>query len=266
MNIDLKNLTEKVCLLARNTGKFIRNERINFKREQAVKKHAHDYVSYVDKESEKRIVTCLRELLPEAGFIAEEGSGSMSDEAYCWLVDPLDGTTNFIHNIAPFCVSIALKYKEELILGVVYEICRDECFYTYKGAPSFLNGQPIHVSEVENLDDAFIALGFPYDSDHYKSTALHLVDECYGNITGIRTVGAAAAELCYVASGRFDARIEGFIGPWDVAAGIIILQNAGGIVTDFSGGDLYKNGLEIIGSNKRIHNKILKFFNKVKGC
>lgn len=266
MNIDLKDLTEKVCNLARETGNFIRNERINFKRDQAIKKHAHDYVSYVDKESERRIVTYLQKLLPEAGFIAEEGSGSLTNESYCWLVDPLDGTTNFIHNIAPFCVSIGLRYKEELILGVVYEICRDECFYTFKGAPSYLNGQEIQVSEVDNLDESFIALGLPYDSDNYRETAVALVKECYGSVTGIRTVGAAAAELCYVAAGRFEGRIEGFIGPWDIAAGTLILQNAGGIVTDFKGKDGYRNGREVLGTNGKIHAQLLELFKKTGIC
>lgn len=144
--IDLALLTDKVRKLAIETGAFIRNERKKFLRERVEKKHAHDYVSYVDKESEKRIVAFLAELLPEAGFIAEEGSATLTDEPYCWLVDPLDGTTNFIHDNAPYCVSIALRNKEELLLGVVYEICRDECYWTYKGAPSFLNGEVIYVS------------------------------------------------------------------------------------------------------------------------
>lgn len=260
--MDLKYLTDEVCALARETGDFIRNERRNFKRQYAVKKHAHDYVSYVDKESEKRIVASLRKLLPEAGFIAEEGSATFNNQDYCWLVDPLDGTTNFIHNVAPFCVSIALRHHDECVLGVVYEICRDECFSTYKGAPSLLNGIPIEVSDVANLDEAFIALGFPYDSDDYKSTAIHLVRECYGNVTGIRTVGAAAAELCYVAAGRFDGRIEGYIGPWDIAAGTLILQNAGGIVTDFNGGQGFTSGLEVLGTNGKIHTQMLEILSK----
>ena len=266
MNIDLKELTEKVCSLAKETGKFIREERINFKREQAEKKHAHDYVSYVDKESEKSIVTCLRNWLPEAGFIAEEGSGSLTNEEYCWLVDPLDGTTNFIHNIAPYCVSIALRYKEELILGVVYEICRDECFYTYKGTHSYLNGKPIHVTDIDNLDESFIALGFPYDSDHYKPILTKLIEQCYGNVTGMRTIGAAAAELCYVAAGRLEARVEGFIGPWDIAAGTLILQNAGGTISDFNGGDDYKSGREVLGTNGKIHTEMLKLFENLTQC
>ena len=119
MNWELSELTWKVRELAVETGAFIREERKKFSRERIEKKHAHDYVSYVDKESERRIVACLREWLPEAGFIAEEGSGSHADEEYCWVVDPLDGTTNFIHNHAPYCISIALRNREEILLGVV---------------------------------------------------------------------------------------------------------------------------------------------------
>lgn len=254
--IDLALLTDKVRKLAIETGAFIRNERKKFLREWVEKKHAHDYVSYVDKESEKRIVAFLAELLPEAGFIAEEGSATLTDEPYCWLVDPLDGTTNFIHDNAPYCVSIALRNKEELLLGVVYEICRDECYWTYKGAPSFLNGEVICVSSVDTLDDAFIAMGFPYNAEAYKPLALTLVNECYGNVAGLRLMGAAA-ELCYVAAGRFDARVEAFIGPWDIAAGVLILQNAGGMVTDFKGGDEFYSGHQVLASNGKIHNFLL---------
>lgn len=258
MTLDLLQLTEKVKALAIETGNFIREERGRFNRDAIEKKHTHDYVSYVDKESEKRIVTCLKELLPQAGFIAEEGHGNRyTDQPYCWLVDPLDGTTNFIHDNAPYCVSIALRNQEELLLGVVYEICRNECYWTFKGAPSYLNGKEIHVSQVESPDDAFIALGFPYDAEIYKPTALRLVEKCYGNVTGLRLVGAAAAELCYVAAGRFEARVEALIGPWDIAAGTIILQNAGGKITDFHGGDSFYSGREVLASNGKIHQFLL---------
>ena len=144
--LDLEKITLKVREIALRAGAFLRKERSGFDRSKVEKKNAHDYVSYVDKESERRIVAQLRELLPEAGFIAEEGSGSLTTENYCWLVDPLDGTTNFIHNNAPYCVSIALRSKEELLVGVVYEVCRDELYWTYKGAPSYLNNKEIHVS------------------------------------------------------------------------------------------------------------------------
>lgn len=261
-NMELAALTEKVRELAVEAGAFIRNERKKFSRDKVEKKHAHDYVSYVDKESERRIVSRLKELLPEAGFIAEEGTGSLTDETYCWVVDPLDGTTNFIHDNAPYCVSIALRNREEFLIGVVYEICRDECFWTYKGSPSFLNGNEIHVSAVSDPDDTFLALGFPYNVHDYKPTAIHLVNQCYGRISGLRLLGAAAAELCYVAAGRFDARIEAYLGPWDIAAGSLILLNAGGKITDFKGGNTYVSGHQIVASNGKIHDFLLDIIDK----
>mgnify|MGYP000879784319 FL=1 len=224
---NLKALTEAVCCVAREAGHFLKEERKSFRREVVQEKHAHDYVSYVDKASEKKVVSALRKLLPEAGFIAEEGSAAYSDETYCWVVDPLDGTTNYIHDNAPYCVSIALRDKQSLLLGVVYEPCRDECFYAWKGSKAYLDGKEIRVTDVAVLDKAFVALGFPYDSDHYRPVAQKLVDRLYGYAGGTRLLGSAAAELCYVACGRFDARIEGHLGPWDVAAGGLILMQAG---------------------------------------
>ena len=260
--LDLKNITGKVCEIALRAGAFLRNERNGFNRDKVERKNAHDYVSYVDKESERRIVAQLHELVPEAGFIAEEGSGSLTDEKYCWLVDPLDGTTNFIHDNAPYCISIALRNKEELLLGVVYEVCRDELFWTYKGAPSYLNDTEIHVSDVADMDEAFVALGFPYDFNAYKPLAECIVHELYGHVGGMRLQGAAAAELCYVAAGRFEARIEGLLGPWDIAAGSIILMNAGGKVTDFSGGENFCSGHEVLATNGKLHDEFLKVIGK----
>ena len=258
MKLNLQELTEKVRALAVETGSFIRQERSRFSRERVEKKHAHDYVSYVDKESERRIVACLRELLPEAGFIVEEGSAGFSGEPYCWVVDPLDGTTNFIHDNAPYCVSIALRDREEILIGVVYEICRDECFWTCKGDSSYRNGEPVHVSDVDCADNAFLALGLPYDADAYRPVFRKLVDGVYGKVAGTRVVGAAAAEMCYVACGRFDARVEALLGPWDIAAGILIVQNAGGRVTDFCGGDSYEQGSQVVASNGKMHDFLLK--------
>ena len=259
---NLRALMEAVCRIAREAGHFLKEERKSFRREVVQEKHAHDYVSYVDKESERRIVAQLRELVPEAGFIAEEGSGSLTDEEYCWLVDPLDGTTNFIHNNAPYCVSIALRSKEELLVGVVYEVCRDELYWTYKGSPSYLNDKEIHVSGVSDMDEAFIALGFPYDSNAYKPMAEHIIHQLYGNVGGLRLQGAAAAELCYVAAGRFEARIEGLLGPWDIAAGSIILMNAGGKVTDYRGGSDFYSGREVLATNGKLHDELLKVVGK----
>ncbi len=257
-----EEITEQMREIALRAGAFLRDERKNFDRARVEKKNAHDYVSYVDKESERRIVAQLRELLPEAGFIAEEGSGSLHDEAYCWLVDPLDGTTNFIHDNAPYCVSIALRDRKELLAGVVYEVCRDELYWTCKGSPSYLNGQEIHVSAVSSMDEAFVALGFPYNAEAYKPLAEHIIHKLYGHVGGLRLQGAAAAELCYVAAGRFEARIEGFLGPWDIAAGALILMNAGGKVTDFSGNADFYSGREVLATNGLLHDAFVKIGRK----
>lgn len=256
--LNLEELCTQVQQIARKAGAFLKEERGKFDRGRVEEKSAHNYVSYVDKESEKWLIAQLSALLPEAGFIAEEGSGSLTDENYCWLVDPLDGTSNYIHDVAPYCVSIALRNKEELLLGVVYEVCRDECFYAWKGSKAYLDGKEIHVSDVSDLDKAFIDLGFPYNSDAYRPVALHLVDRLYGFAGGTRLMGAAAAEVCYIAAGRFEARIEAYIGPWDIAAGALILMQAGGKVTDFSGGDNWQSGDEVLATNGAMHETLMR--------
>lgn len=262
--LDLKELTEQVKNLALETGDFIRKESKNFLREKVQEKNTHDYVSYVDKESEKRIVTRLRELLPQAGFIAEEGSGSLTDEEYCWIVDPLDGTTNFIHHNAPFCISIALRNSKELLLGVVYEICQDECFYAWKDSAAYLNGTKIKVSEIDNLSNSFIELGFPYDAEHYRPFVTQMIERLYGEVSALRLMGSAAAELCYIAAGRFEARLGGLLGPWDVAAGALILMQAGGKLTDFEGGETFYSGKQVLASNGKIHAQILTIIEEMR--
>ncbi len=262
--INLEELTKQVRVLAMETGKFLKEERAHFQREKVQEKNAHDYVSYVDKESERRIVARLQELLPEAGFIAEEGSGSLTTEEYCWVVDPLDGTTNFIHNNAPFCVSIALRNREEILLGVVYEVCRNECFWAWKGSAAYLNGEEIHVTNINNLDQSFIELGFPYDAERFRPIITRLIERLYGRVGGLRLMGSAAVELCYIAAGRFEARFEGLLGPWDIAAGSIILTQAGGKITDFSGGDSFYSGHEVLATNGQIHEQMLKIIAEIQ--
>ncbi|MEG1563663.1 MAG: inositol monophosphatase family protein [Bacteroides sp.] len=251
--IDLKQLTAEVCRIATQAGQFLKEERKSFRREQIIEKQAHDYVSYVDKESERRLVIELSALLPEAGFIAEEDSATYNDETYCWVIDPLDGTTNYIHDEAPYCVSIALRSRTELLLGVVYEVCRNECFSAYQGGKAFLNGENIQVSQVQELKDAFLITELPYNDRQYKRTAEHLIHELYGTVGGIRMNGSAASALCYVAAGRFDGWAEAFIGKWDYAAAALIVLEAGGRVTDFYGSKQFIDGHHIIATNGYLH-------------
>lgn len=262
--MDLDILIEEVKALAVEAGRFLRTERMNFTSDKIEQKASHDYVSYVDKASEKMIVKRLHELLPEAGFIAEEGSGSLEQQEYVWLVDPLDGTTNFIHDHAPYCVSIALRNREELLLGVVYECVRDELYWAHKYSPAYLNGKEIQVSGQSVLDQSFIELGFPYKAESFRPFMLKVVEDLYGHVGGLRLIGAAAAELCYIAAGRFEARIEGLIGPWDIAAGGFILQRAGGMITTFSGDPNCWDAKEVFASNGHIHQELLKILSSHK--
>lgn len=251
--LDLEQLTADVCRIATAAGHFLKEERKNFRRESVIEKCTHDYVSYVDKESERRLVTELSALLPEAGFIAEEGSATYNDEPYCWVIDPLDGTTNYIHDNAPYCVSIALRSRDELLLGVVYEVCRDECFYAWKGGKAWLNGEPLHISDIDDVTNAFLIVELPYNDAAYKQIAMYLLDDLYGKAGAIRMNGSAAAAICYVAAGRFDGWLEAFIGKWDYSAAALIVLEAGGEVTDFYGSRDFMEGHHIIATNGHLH-------------
>ncbi|MBQ8463443.1 MAG: inositol monophosphatase [Prevotella sp.] len=254
--MDLKTLTLSVCDVAKRAGSFIWQERQQFHAESIERKHAHDYVSYVDKQSEQLIVSALRDLLPEAGFITEEGSATHTDEQYCWVIDPLDGTTNFIHHFPPYAVSIGLKRGSQIMLGVVYEICADECFYAWLGGGSHLNGQPLQVN-ASPLSDALVCFQLPYDSDAYSPVAQSLIRQYYGRVASIRMLGSAAIALCYVAAGRLDAYAEMYIGQWDYMAGALIVSEAGGCCTDFDGSTAFTEGNSIVATNGLIHSDIL---------
>lgn len=260
---NLESLTTSVRHIATTAGQFLKEERKTFHREEVEEKHAHDYVSYVDKESERRIVSALSLLLPEAGFITEEGSAEYNNEPFCWVVDPLDGTTNYIHDNAPYCVSIALRSKEELLIGVVYDPCREECFYAWKGGGAYIDGRRIQVSDVQEAENAFVVAELPYNAQQYRRTGEHLLHQLYGKVGGIRMTGSAALAICYIAAGRFDAWAEAFIGKWDYAAAALIVLEAGGRVTDFYGNDFFIDGHHIIATNGHLHHWLQKMINEV---
>lgn len=262
--MDLDFLSREVGKLARQTGEFMRKERLSFDRGRVEQKAAHDYVSYVDKESERRIVKKLGELLPQAGFIAEEGTGSPGGKEYCWVVDPLDGTNNYIHDSVPYCVSIALRGRGETLLGVVYECCREELFQARKGGKAYLNGREIHVSDQDVLDQSFVMPELPCDAARYAPFALPLMRDLYGRVSGMRMSGSAAAEICYVAAGRFEAFVEAFLGPWDIAAAYLILRQAGGRMTDFDGNADGPGEREVLATNGKVHEELLKVIRRHK--
>lgn len=255
--MDLKELTLELCKIAKEGGQYLANERKTFQKSRVEEKSAHDYVSYVDEATERLLVGKLSKLLPMSGFITEEGTVEYTETDYCWIIDPLDGTTNFIFDNAPYCVSIALTYKSELQAGVVYEVCRDECFYAWKDGGAYLNEHQISVSRVDKLDNALVGLDLPYNYKSYKPVINHLLDQLYGKVSSLRLNGSAAMSLCYVAAGRFDMWAEAYIKPWDFMAGALIVQEAGGMVTNFSGDSHFFNNHHIIASNVFLHNEMI---------
>lgn len=251
-------LLEQVIHCAKQAGAFIKQERGHFDYNSVEIKGLNDLVSYVDKGAEKLITDNLALIFPEAGFIVEENTRNEKKE-YNWIVDPLDGTTNFVHGIACFAVSIALEHQGEVILGVVYEVSRDECFSAFKGQGAFLNGKPIQVSKRKTLSESLIATGFPIYNFSRLENYLTALKTFMHQTHGLRRIGAAAADLCYLACGRVDAFFEYNLNAWDVAAGALIVQEAGGKVTDFSGGNTWLFGKEISCTNTLLDEE----FNKV---
>ncbi len=252
-----QQLTLATCEIARLAGKFMADERRSFDSSKIETKGLHDLVSYVDKESEKQIIEQLQNLLPESGFIAEEGTNSKQGERYNWVIDPLDGTTNYIQGVPVYAVSIGLLEDEELVLGVVYEVGRDECFYAWKNGGAYLNGQSIHVSDRGDIHDALLATGFPYNDFSKLEVYMEILKWTMTHARGVRRLGSAATDLAYVACGRFDAFWEYDLKPWDVAAGAVIVKEAGGTVTDYKGESDFLFGREIVASNGLIEKLIL---------
>ncbi|MBN3581691.1 inositol monophosphatase [Algoriphagus aestuarii] len=254
----LSKLLEQTQEIAKQVGSFIRKERQHFDVEKVEHKGFNDLVSYVDKEAEKKIVAALSKILPEAGFITEEGTNTTKADRFNWVIDPLDGTTNFIHGIPVFAVSIALMEYNELVLGVVYEVNRHECFYAMKGGGAFCNDTPIKVSPALDLSASLIATGFPYYNFELIDKYLAALKAMMQKTHGLRRFGSAATDLCYVAAGRIEGFFEYNLNSYDVAAGALIVQEAGGTVTDFSGGTNFVFGREIIACNGKIQEEFTK--------
>ena len=258
-----KNLTEKVIQLSKEVASYISQESLNFTLDKLVTKNRNDFVSYVDKQAEKLLVKSLSDILPNSGFITEEGTGEENGEDYCWIIDPLDGTSNFIHNSTPYAISIALTYIGKTVIGVIHEVTRNECFYAWEGSKSYLNGEEIQVSKVKNVKDSLISTGRPHNYMEHSKKMLLSFEYFLLNTHGVRQSGSAATDLAYVACGRYDGRCEFGLKPWDVAAGILIIQQAGGMVSDFDGkNDFLKNG-EVLVSNSLIFEEFKGIVNSI---
>jgi len=221
-----------------------------------LKAGAGNLVTDMDHASEELIVRALRREFPDHAIVAEE-SGNTGDSSHRWYIDPLDGTTNFAHGYPQFAVSIALAREDDLLLGVVYDPVREELFTALRGDGARLNGAPITLSPVDQLGRALLATGFPYDHRQHIDFHLSFWREALQHAQGVRRAGAAALDLCYVACGRLDGFWEWNLHPWDLAAGRLIIEEAGGLVTDATGGPHRLSGEETVASNGRIHGELL---------
>jgi myo-inositol-1(or 4)-monophosphatase len=250
MSIELSLIAKQTIEACQEVGAFIRHESESFDRSRIEQKNGfNNLVSYVDKESEKKLVEALSKIIPGSGFLGEEGTDVKGSNEYQWIIDPLDGTTNFTHGFPPFAISIGLNKGDTAVFGVVMEITKWECFHSYAGSPAFCNEHEIKVSSVKSLDAALLATGFPYyhlgKTDEYLEIIKHFLRETHG----IRRLGSAATDLAYVACGRLDGFFEYNLNAWDVAAGAFIVQQAGGTVTDFKGGNNFLHGGELCAGN-----------------
>lgn len=244
--MNLIKITEETIDLTGRVGDYIRGEAIGFEQSKVEEKGLNDLVSYVDKTAEQILVDGLKKILPEAGFITEEGTAGFTKEKYRWVVDPLDGTTNFTHGLPIYAISIALMNDKQVIIGVVYEINKDEMFWASEGSGAWMNGQQIKVSPRTELRESLLATGFPYYDFEQMEAYLKILNDLMQNTHGLRRMGSAAVDLAYVACGRFEGFFEYNLNAWDVAAGSLIVTEAGGRVTDFSLGNNYLFGREII--------------------
>jgi myo-inositol-1(or 4)-monophosphatase len=260
--IDLKDICNKIEKAARETGEFIMKEADGFDITKTESKGLNNFVSYVDKGAERMLVDRLSLLLPEAGFNTEEGTIEKSGLKYCWVVDPLDGTTNFLHGLHPYAISIGLMEYDEVVAGVIHEVGGNETFMAWRDGGAWLNGRPIHVSKASCLADSLIATGFPYSDFERLDPYMRSLTYFCKNSHGIRRLGSAAIDIAYVACGRYEVFYEYALHPWDIAAGIIILREAGGRISDFSGVEKNLTGNEIIASNGSVFSEVLEIVNK----
>jgi myo-inositol-1(or 4)-monophosphatase len=251
--MNLEEICKKTIEVSKLAAKFIQGESANFNSDRIETKGKSDLVSYVDKNAEKIIIEALENIIPEAGFIAEENTSSKKGEHYNWIIDPLDGTTNFIHGLPCYSISIALMLDEKIILGVVHELNKNEIFYAWLNGGAWLDGKPIRVSKINTLENSLLVTGFPYTDNGNLARYMNLMQYFIERTHGVRRLGSAAVDLAYVAAGRLEAFYEYNLKAWDLAAGSLIVQEAGGKVTDFSGGENYIFGKELLASNGGIH-------------
>lgn len=249
---------ETAVKAARLAGKVILGNLGKISQADIHLKMTSDFVTRVDRESEQLIIRAIREKFPHHHFLAEESLKEIETGQYRWIIDPLDGTTNFIHRFPAFSVSIALEYHEEIVLGVIFDPLKKELFYSVKGKGAFLNKRPIKISAGHALRDALITTGFPFRRKEFVDPYLKLFKNIFMKVSDLRRAGSAALDLAYLACGRCEGFFEIGLSPWDMAAGTILIREAGGVITDFGGGNEYLSTGNIVAGVPGVQEKLLK--------
>jgi len=221
-------------------------------------KQASDFVTRVDRDSEQIIIRTIREEFPEHDFLAEESIRQAASDRYRWIIDPLDGTTNYIHQYPFFSISIALEYRKQIVTGVIYDPLKEELFTAERGKGAFLNKHRIKISSVIDLKESLITTGFPFRKKEIITQYLELFKNIFLKVSDLRRAGSAALDLAYLASGRCEGFFEICLSPWDIAAGALLVEEAGGVVTDFNGGTDYLATGNIAAGNSHIQQELLK--------
>lgn len=251
--IDIQKLDLEVQNLLRKTGEYVKKEFTHFSYDDVKYKGVNDPFTHVDVNTEEILKKACRALIPDCGFITEESDAEQIENEYVWIIDPIDGTVNFTHGIPFFCISIALQHAGEIVMGHIYQPVYDQMFMAIKGKGAKLNGTSMQVSTRKSFEMGVIATGFPYAKKSWVDNYLKLMADIQEKANGIRRFGSAALDLAFVASGRLDGYFEYELNAWDIAAGILMVQEAGGTVTDFAGGNQYLAKKGIIASNTHIH-------------
>ena len=228
------------------------------------KSNSIDLLTIADKESETYIINKIKKNYPDHSILSEETGEINNENKYKWIIDPLDGTTNFVHNLPIFAVSIALQKNNKTICAVVYNPAVEKCFYAQKDSPAYLNEDKINVSKSNNLNDCLLVTGFPYLHDKRYDLSFDIFKEFYDKTRGLRRLGSAALDLCFVAMGRFDGYYEYQLYPWDICAGSFILEQSGGKATDWDNSKLKLSGERILATNNYIHTQMINILNKDK--
>ncbi len=249
---------ETAIFAAQSAGKIILQNLGRLSSDDIDVKQVSDFVTRVDRESEALIIGTIHERYPDHHILAEESLKEMERGGYRWIIDPLDGTTNYIHQYPVFCTSIALEYNSKIIAGVIFDPLRGDLFCAERGKGAFLNGQPIMVSTIAAQQDSLITTGFPFRKKDFLDMYLKLFKNVLYKVSDMRRAGSAALDLAYLAAGRCEGFFELGLSPWDIAAGSLIIEEARGVITDFGGGSEYLSTGNIVAGNKVIQKELLK--------